>query len=255
MKMKRLAVLFVIGILFGCPNNAKTVARGDVVDSLKMPVPSNRQYVEIRHQGDLTCYFPDFSRIDLVTGTMPAQTEADVIFVCAGAFTGKLLGKFVHINIAGHHVSDGTFYEGYDCGPNNGVFTWSRRSGWQFFNYSHGNSVGPLKTVARENGMGYCQSLLLFEGKEFAGCFKNEAVNQYRALCELDGRLCIIDSSQRMTFKSFKAGLKEIGVKYAIYCDMGTGWNYSWYRLPDGSVVEIFPTKGRYTTNWITFYK
>lgn len=51
------------------------------------------------------------------------------------------------------------------------------------------------------------------------------------------------------------AVLLVIGILFAIYCDMGTGWNYSWYRLPDGSVVEIFPTKGRYTTNWITFYK
>ena len=45
-----------------------------------------------------------------------------------------------------------------------------------------------------------------------------------------------------------------IGVKEAIYCDMGTGWNYSWYRDYDGSVKEIFHTPGRYTTNWVTFY-
>ena len=51
------------------------------------------------------------------------------------------------------------------------------------------------------------------------------------------------------------AVLLVIGILFAIYCDMGTGWNYSWYRLTDGGVVEIFPTKGRYTTNWITFYK
>jgi len=42
-------------------------------------------------------------------------------------------------------------------------------------------------------------------------------------------------------------------VKEAVYCDMGPGWNYSWYRRDDGSVEELFTTPGRYTTNWITF--
>ena len=52
----------------------------------------------------------------------------------------------------------------------------------------------------------------------------------------------------------FIDGLEKLGAKYALYCDMGTGWNYSWYRKDDGSVKELFATPGKYTTNWITFY-
>ena len=50
-------------------------------------------------------------------------------------------------------------------------------------------------------------------------------------------------------------GLKKLGVKNAMYCDMGTGWNYSWYRKDDGTVKELFNVPGRYTTNWVVFYE
>ena len=102
--------------------------------------------------------------------------------------------------------------------------------------------------------MGFCQSLLFHNGKQFKGCFKADRPNRYRALCEIDGRLCIVDCARSLPFGSFLAGLRKLGVRNAIYCDMGRGWNYSWYRLPDGSVREIFPTPGRFTTNWIVFY-
>ena len=161
---------------------------------------------------------------------------------------------FKHFNIAGHHVSGGVFYKGYKCGPNNGVFTWDSKTGRHFYNYGHANSEAVLKKVAEKGGMGFCQSLLIHEGKRFKGCFKPESRNIYRALCELDGRLCVIDCAFSMPFGQYLDALMTRGVKEAIYCDMGTGWNYSWYRDEAGSVKEIFHTPGRYTTNWVTFY-
>ena len=50
-------------------------------------------------------------------------------------------------------------------------------------------------------------------------------------------------------------GLRKLGVKNAVYCDMGYGWNYSWFRKADGSVKEIFTSPGQYTTNWVVFYR
>jgi len=80
------------------------------------------------------------------------------------------------------------------------------------------------------------------------------SVNRYRALCELNGKLCVIDCSRALSFGSFMDGLQNLGVTNAIYCDMGGGWNYSWFRHDDGTVKEIFPAPGKYTTNWVTFY-
>lgn len=236
----------------------------DIADSVKASVGRSdvsifkkaeaKGYVKVTKPGDLIVYTPDFKRIDLVTGTMPSKEDLDVILVCEGAFTGELLDEFKHSNIAGHHVSGGEFRKGFKCGPNNGVFTWSAQEGWHFYNYGHSNSESVLRKVAEEGGMGFCQSLLYLDGKRFKGGFKADQVNRYRALCELQGTLCIADCAEYMTFGAFMNELERLGVTHAIYCDMGPGWNYSWYRRPDGSVKEIFTTPSQYTTNWVTFY-
>ena len=210
--------------------------------------------VTIEDHDSLTVYYPHFTRIDLITEKMPGKAEEDVIFVCAASFTGELLDSFRHSNIAGNHVASGNYFQGYKCGPNNGVFTWSSKSGWHFYNYSHKNSDPPLKTAAAEGGMGFCQSLLFHNGKRFRGCIKPERVNRYRALCEIGGRLCIVDCARNLPFSRFMDGLQKLGVKNAIYCDMGRGWNYSWYRKDDGTVKELFTMPGKYTTNWVAFY-
>lgn len=211
--------------------------------------------VTVEHKEGLVIYTPRFSRIDLATAKMPSKNDKNVIFCCEAAFTGEKLLQFKHSNIAGHHVSGGVFYEGYKCGPNNGVFTWSENKGWNFYNFGHANSVAPLKEAAENQGMGFCQSLLYYNGKRFKGCMKPERVNQYRALCELGGKLCIVDCENDMTFSAFLDALGKLGVKHAIYCDMGLGWNYSWYRDENGNVVDIYPTAGRFNTNWLTFFK
>ena len=211
--------------------------------------------VLVEDHDSLTVYYPRFNRIDFVTNQMPQKTEKDVIFVCAASFTGELLDEFKHSNIAGHHVTSGSFYKGYKCGPYNGVFTWSAKSGWHFYNYSHKNSEPPLTAVAAEGGMGYCQSLLFHNGKRFKGCMKPEHTNRYRALCEIGGKLCIVDCARSLPFGHFMDGLEKLGVMNALYCDMRRGWNYSWYRKDNDTVQELFPTPGQYTTNWIAFYE
>lgn len=211
--------------------------------------------VSIEHKEGLIIYTPKFSRIDLATAKMPSKNDKEVIFCCEAAFTGEKKLQFSHKNIAGHHVSGGTFYEGYKCGPNNGVFTWSEKTGWKFYNYGHNNSEAPLKAAAENGGMGFCQSLLYLNGQRFKGCMKPERINQYRALCEIKGKLCIVDCENDMTFGKFMDTLQKIGVKNAMYCDMGLGWNYSWYRDENGNAVDIYPTAGKFTTNWLTFYK
>lgn len=219
-------------------------------------VPSRGQEkrVTVENHDSLTVYYPHFTWIDLVTEQMPSKSETNVIFVCAASFTGERLEEFKHSNIAGHHVSSGVFYQGYHCGPNNGVFTWSEKAGWHFYNYSHKNSEPPLRAAEKGGGMGFCQSLLFHNGKRFKGCMKPERVNRYRALCEIGGRLCIVDCARRLPFGHFMDGLEKLGVKNAVYCDMGSGWNYSWYRKDDGTVKELFTTPGMYTTNWVVFY-
>ena len=82
----------------------------------------------------------------------------------------------------------------------------------------------------------------------------------YRALCEKDGKLCIIESNKVMTYEFFAKCLSAYKVTHALYLDMGRGWNYAWYRDKGGVVKEVFPESKlapsyKYRTNWITFYK
>lgn len=238
-----------------CRGTSNTGSDVDSTEAVADKKPATRHLVDIDRRSSLTIYTPLFTRVDLVTGTMPSKDEKDVIMCFEAAFTGELLDEFKHSNIAGNHVSSGVFYKGYKCGPNNGVFTWDSKRGWHFYNYSHTKSEAVLKTAADNGGMGFGQSLLIHEGRRFKGCFKAESENIYRALCELDDKLCVIDCTESMPFGRFLDALMDIGVREAIYCDMGYGWNYSWYRQDNGTVKELFHVPGRYTTNWVTFYR
>ena len=52
----------------------------------------------------LIVYFPQFSRIDLVCGTMPSQQDTTIVFCAEAAFTHELLDEFKHSNIDGCQV-------------------------------------------------------------------------------------------------------------------------------------------------------
>jgi len=70
--------------------------------------------------------------------------------------------------------------------------------------------------------------------------FKDKKSYQMRAIVELkDGREGIVESKGSMTFKRFNHDLAAMGVKNALYTDMGA-WDEGWYRAPSsGRLVTI----------------
>ena len=89
---------------------------------------------------------------------------------------------------------------------------------------------------------------------------KKKKWNIYRVLCEKDGRLCIVQSKKVVSFGFFVRCLLALKVTNALYLDMGSGWNYAWYRDVKGIRKEVFPESKKsyfytYRTNSITFYK
>ena len=109
--------------------------------------------------------------------------------------------------------------------------------------------------AAENNGAGFAQEMMIHQGVQVKTTRPLSNVNLFRAVCEKDNKLCIVDAKESGSFGSFITALLNAGVTEAIYTDMGYGWNYSWYRKDDGTVKELFPTPGKYTTNWITFYE
>ncbi|MBP3835366.1 MAG: hypothetical protein IKH14_06655 [Prevotella sp.] len=210
--------------------------------------------VVIESTTNLNVYYPEYSKIDLVCGQMPKTTQKDVVFCCEAAFTGELLNEFKHLNIADNHICNGEMKKGYRCKANTGGFVWSKGK-WKFMRKAD------YPTTANGWNMGFCQLLIIKDGiaRPIGTKMKNNR-NIYRALCEKNGKLCIIESKKIMTYEFFVKCLNAYKVTHALYLDMGRGWNYAWYRDKNGKVKEIFPESKlapsyKYRTNWITFYK
>ena len=207
--------------------------------------------VVVDSTADVVAYYPQFSHIDLVCGTMPSQDDKQVIFCAEAAFTHELLEDFAHSNIDGDHVSGGKRYTGAQCKDNSGAFvSWDNH--WEFV---QGDYSAALDKAVANGGMGFGQASIIHNGQRVKKLWR-DGVNHYRALCEKGGQLCIVDSRQDVEYADFVDMLERYGVSEALYLDMGSGWNHSWWRDADGSVHEIHPRldKSRYCTNWIVFY-
>ena len=208
-----------------------------------------RKIIEIEDSRELVIYYPLYSDIDLVCGQMPRKTDNNILFCCEAAFTGVLLKVFKHSNIAGHHVSGGKLYRGYRCKSNTGCFVFYQNQ-WKFLLHNYADE---LRLAANKGGMGFGQNMIIYDRETQPSFRKAGSCFEYRALCEYQGKLCIIDSKGVVSYASFIESLENIGVTHALYLDMGNGWNHSWYRDNNGKVLEIHPKTHSYTTNWIVF--
>lgn len=250
---KRLNTIAAWVILAGCMSALAYMISNDLMSGPRPTdeiAPGNAT-VTIDSTETVIAYYPLFTRIDLVCDTMPAQANTQVIFCAEAAFTHELLDTFAHSNIDGDHVSGGKRYQGAVCKDNSGAFiSWGNH--WEFV---QGDYNEALDRAASSGGMGFGQAGIIHRGKRVQPLWR-DGVNHYRALCEKDGQLCIIDSREAVEYARFVALLDEYGVSEALYLDMGSGWNHSWWRDADMSVHEIHPCteKSHYCTNWITFY-
>lgn len=231
-----------------CKPKLTTMEQDNTIDMQGSPVMIDDTTVN-----GLVIYYPQYSRIDLVCGKMPDKHDTTVIYCAEAAFTHELLDKFEHSNIDGDHVSGGKRYVGAKCKDNSGAFAWFSDSTWEFV---HGEYGELLDSVVEAGGMGFGQAIIIHSGESIRPLWR-DGVNQYRALCEKDGRLCIVDSRKAVEYEDFVEMLEQFAPTHALYMDMGAGWNHSWWRDGKGKAHEIHPVadKSRYCTNWITFYK
>ena len=101
--------------------------------------------------------------------------------------------------------------------------------------------------------MGFQQFIVLFDGQQ--GSHNSDEFRCYRVLALINGRACIIDSRTQMHYDDFIHAIQNLGVRDALYCDMGSGWNYSWYRGENGQPVDIIGTPWPFSHNWLVFRK
>lgn len=238
-----LCVSIIVGLI-GCNSNEKVDSYTNIVGCF------TKINNTINSENGLKFIFPNFSRIDLVCGTMPFPNDTSVILVAEAAYTGKRINKFSHTNVAGDHVSSGKRYKGYRCVENTGAFVYYNDN-WKFCYKNYSNE---LDSATLYGGAAFAQELIIKDYELLTTPRNDSNINIFRALCELSGKLCIVESDTEITFGAFKRKLVESKVENAIYLDMGSGWNHAWYRTSD-SIVELHPKTHDYCTNWITFYE
>lgn len=67
-----------------------------------------------------------------------------------------------------------------------------------------------------------------------------------------NGQFAVIQSLKELSFGQFIHSLVELKVSDALYLDMGTGWNYGWYRMNKGdNPVKFFNYRTPFQTNWL----
>ena len=211
-----------------------------------------KPFVKVDTTEHFYIYHIPFTDISLVCGTMP---DADNILFCAeAAYTNKpFKAPFSHKKIAGDHVANGTKYEGGPSPYFSGAFSYYDRQ-WHYAYNIECDYADFLDTAAAHGGMAFCQSMVIHQREIVRQARPRiHQVEYYRSLCEKDGELMVIDTREKVSFGRFLYMLVEFGIEEAIYMDMGSGWNHSYYRDAHGQRINIFPKTHNYTTNWITF--
>lgn len=208
-------------------------------------------YVYVTDDTDCVIYYPNYKTLDLVYGAQVPQGD-DMLYCCAGAFTAECLDTFCHENIRCNHVSDGKLYEGSDEPICSGVFTFYDGRGY----FDTVNS-GALERAAECNGMGFCQILIIKDKQVVCADSVSRKFRRpyvFRALCEKEGKLCIVESKEKVNFSDFVKILSAQHVTSAIYLDMGA-WSHACYRDNFGTVVETNSNPIRFASNWLVFRK
>ena len=228
-------------------NKMKADAYGDISEiDMDAVVAADGTY--IYETDDFYIYFPNFETIELVFDNRPSKKEEDIIF-CAGAlFHQERTLDFSHMNLVGDHTCNGEYYEGYDHDELS-AFTYCDGEA----NFSFDNADDEIRKACDKNGVGFEQFMIIKDGKP--ATFKFTRYRCFRTLTMINGRLCIIDNKKQMFLEDFRNAVIDLGVKDAVYMDMGSGWNYSWIRNTEGKIRNMFNVPVPYSQNWIVFRK
>ena len=103
--------------------------------------------------------------------------------------------------------------------------------------------------------MGFAQEMMIHDGKEVETTRPLGNSNVFRAIClDSDNQLALYESQGVITFGNFIDALLSVGVKEALYTDMGQGWNYCFYRVnqSDKSPQYLHSTSLPFASNFIT---
>lgn len=219
------------------------------VDELTQVMEESEDGVYLLETDELYIYYADYNNISFVAGKRPSKEDESSIMCVAAAFQGSYEPGFSHDNIVGWHASGGQLERGKPE-KNLGAFTYVDGEA-RIFNIE--DSEAAIKEAAERGGCGFQQFVVLYNGER--GTHSSDEFRCYRVLAVINGKACIIDTKTQMHYDEFVMTLEDFGIQNALYCDMGSGWNYSWYRKANGKTVDIIGTPWLFSHNWLVFEK
>ena len=219
------------------------------VDELTQVMEESEDGVYLLETDELYIYYADYNNISFVAGKRPSKEDESLIMCVAAAFQGSYEPGFSHDNIVGWHASGGQLERGKPE-KNLGAFTYVDGEA-RIFNIE--DSEAAIKEAAERGGCGFQQFVVLYNGER--GTHSSDEFRCYRVLAVINGKACIIDTKTQMHYDEFVMTLEDFGIQNALYCDMGSGWNYSWYRKANGKTVDIIGTPWLFSHNWLVFEK
>ena len=224
----------------------------DSIDAVYMPIEEilPRDETTVYNTGTVYVFFPEYTQIDHVSKDRPSKSDETITWCSGAAFQHDISLGFSHENIDGDHADDGKYYESPHENERFAAFTFADGQ----FSFVFDDPSQAIKDAADAGGSGFMQFGLLRDGEAIMKLSRSR-VRCYRTLAELNGSLCIIDSVNMLRFETFMEELERLGVTNALYMDMGSGWNYSWYRNANDKVVSLFNLPVPWSHNWIVFKK
>lgn len=239
--------LFILSSQYHNPQTPdKTVSSAEeVVAAMKEP----GDHTLLLATEDLHIYCPNYSDIDFVAGDRPSKDDESIELCVAAAFQDTYQLDFKHSNIVGWHASDGLLERG---APKTRLGAFTYVDGIPRI-WNIDDAEDAVQKAAAGGGSGYQQFVVLYNGQR--GGHDSDEFRCYRVLALLNGEVCVIDSRTQMHYSEFIGALENLGVRDALYCDMGSGWNYSWYRNMEGKVIDIIGTPWPFSHNWLVFRK
>ena len=201
-----------------------TVITDTVIDSLHLNILTPYNAVPELHVGRL-----DTNDRSIILAAMAADLRRD---------NGKIVGAFV---LAGEPLSWGLSKKGY-CAIIDGRITLGVAENSPLF-----------EQATEQGGYFFRQYAAVDNGVMVENNPENAAFR--RALCLLDGKVCIVTCNDRVLMNDFSASLVKLGVSEAILLVGGSA--DGWCRTEDGSLVTAnsdYAQKAKYM-NHIVFRK
>ncbi|MBS1955782.1 MAG: hypothetical protein JST89_16480 [Cyanobacteria bacterium SZAS-4] len=162
----------------------------------------------------------------------PGESQSDIYLCIPSAFTTP------SNQVDGVYISNGLIGNAHGVNKELGGAMVIKNGKAKLLSTNKGSTITEkfLADVQKSQGSLFQQFLIVHDGK--AASFKDKSKFQRRAVCEtVEGTFGVVESDRPITFTTFNDDLVALGMKEALYCDMGA-WDEGWYRSGSDSKVN-----------------